>query len=191
MRDITVTLYKFDELSEAAKDKAIENLYDINVDYEWWYDEGLIDLSSKEVNARHLQKEYLGIKDMLFTWKEIYFDIDRGAYLQFEGLKVNHDDIFRKWLRIPKRLWQNCQYSFDSHSEQNTRLVIEADKENGEDFTAKEQAIIDRAIEIFSDKIQEGLSSLRKQYEYLTSREGIIETIEANDYEFTENGKLA
>ena len=31
---------------------------------------------------------------------------------------------------------------------------------------------------------------LQKQYEYLCSEEAIIETIEANDYEFTEDGKL-
>ena len=37
---------------------------------------------------------------------------------------------------------------------------------------------------------QEYLSMLIKDYEYLTSREAIIETIVANDYSFTEDGKL-
>ena len=31
---------------------------------------------------------------------------------------------------------------------------------------------------------------LQKEYEYLTSREAVEETIEANDYHFTENGNL-
>jgi len=31
---------------------------------------------------------------------------------------------------------------------------------------------------------------LQKEYEYQMSDEAIIETIEANEYEFTENGKL-
>lgn len=30
------TVYSFDELSEEAKQKALENLYDINVNYDWW-----------------------------------------------------------------------------------------------------------------------------------------------------------
>lgn len=37
---------------------------------------------------------------------------------------------------------------------------------------------------------QEYLSMLIKDYEYLTSREAIIETIVANDYSFTEDGNL-
>jgi len=37
---------------------------------------------------------------------------------------------------------------------------------------------------------QEYLSMLIKDYEYLTSREAIIETIVANDYRFTEDGNL-
>lgn len=36
MKTITVNLYEFDELSEESQQKAIENLYDINVDYDWW-----------------------------------------------------------------------------------------------------------------------------------------------------------
>jgi hypothetical protein len=32
---------------------------------------------------------------------------------------------------------------------------------------------------------------LSKEYDYLTSRESIIETIEANEYEFDENGNIA
>jgi len=37
---------------------------------------------------------------------------------------------------------------------------------------------------------EEYLSLLRQEYEYLTSKDAIVETIQANDYEFTEEGKL-
>jgi hypothetical protein len=87
-------------------------------------------------------------------------------------------------------LWQDCHYSFDTPGRyRNTFIVIET--ENGEDFTPKQQEIIDRAIEIFADKVSEGLSNLRVNYEYLSSREAIIDTIKANDYEFTEDGEIA
>lgn len=33
---IEKTAYKFAELSEMAKQKALESLYDLNVDYDWW-----------------------------------------------------------------------------------------------------------------------------------------------------------
>lgn len=187
-------VFKSNELSEEAKQKAIEKLSDINTDYEWWQDDGLIDLSQKECTARHISSSEYPL-NCLFSWKEIYFALDRRQYLQFKDLAVNSDDVFRKFLRIPKRLWQNCQYSFDNKrsgygGEHNTELVFDAEFESGREFTAKEQTIIDKAIEIFSDKVHEGWKNLRDQYEYLTSKKGIIETIEANDYDFFEDGRL-
>ena len=204
MRIKETKVYLFDELSEEAKDKAVEKLSDINIDFEWWFDEGLIELSSKEMKDRHIKlsdkwyeiSPHANIKGEypaytgLFKWKQIYFEIDRNSYLQFVDLEVKDDDTFRKFLRIPKRLWQDCHYSFDTPGRyRNTFIVTET--ENGEDFTPKQQEIIDRAIEIFADKVSEGLSNLRVNYEYLSSREAIIDTIKANDYEFTEDGEIA
>ena len=36
MRIIETKVYKFEELSEEGKEKAVNNLSDINVDHEWW-----------------------------------------------------------------------------------------------------------------------------------------------------------
>lgn len=36
MRTITKNIYSFNELSEDAKGKAVDKLFDINVDYNWW-----------------------------------------------------------------------------------------------------------------------------------------------------------
>jgi len=36
MRTIEIELYKFAELSEEAQQKTIQELWDINVDYDWW-----------------------------------------------------------------------------------------------------------------------------------------------------------
>ena len=36
MKTIETVVYDFDELSDEAKQKAINNLSDINVDYGWW-----------------------------------------------------------------------------------------------------------------------------------------------------------
>ena len=36
MKTIKTTVYEFDELSDKSKENAIRNLYDINVDYDWW-----------------------------------------------------------------------------------------------------------------------------------------------------------
>ena len=36
MKTLTINLYQFSELSDEAKEKAISNLSDINVDFDWW-----------------------------------------------------------------------------------------------------------------------------------------------------------
>ena len=60
MKTIEVKLFQFDELTEEAKEKAIQDNYDINVNHEWW--DGIdSDLYSIEAKLEE-------------------FDIDRGSY---------------------------------------------------------------------------------------------------------------
>jgi hypothetical protein len=181
-----IKTFKFNELNEKAKEKAIEKMWDINVDYDWWEFDGLMGLTKKEKSARKIKE----CPDDIINWKNLYFDLDRGSYIQFIDITVPNEDVFRKFLRINKRLWGKVYYSFlNSNREINTAIEIE---ENEYDlyFTKKEQEIIDRAISIFNDKVKDALIDLKKQYEYLTSKEAIIETIEINEYDFREDGKL-
>lgn len=205
MKTKTINIYKFDELSDEAKDKALEKLRDINVDFdEWWYDDGMLELSDKEMKSRHIKLsdkwyeksphanisgEYPAYTG-LFHKSVSAFDFDRNSYIQFSKIEVNDDDIFRKFLRIPKRLWNNVYYHFDNYGRySNTEFTIEAN-DNGT-FTDKQLEIINRAIKIMNDKISEALTMIRQNYEYQTSDEAIIETIKANDYEFDEQGNLS
>jgi myo-inositol catabolism protein IolC len=70
-----VKVYKFNELDEKAKEKAIERYSDINVDYDWWEFDGLMGLSKKE-----LKENKINLKDCpcdIINWKNLYFDLDR------------------------------------------------------------------------------------------------------------------
>ncbi len=183
------TLYKFDELSEEAQEKALDNMRDINVQDIFWSDyDCKMGLSTKELKSRSMKSEHIFSGD-----NDCYFDVGRGSYIQFKDIEVENDDDFRRWLRVPKQLWLNSYYTIDKtpFRERNTTLEIEPDKESRNDFTDREQEIIDRAIEIFDDKVSEALVNLRNSYEYQYSDEAVKETIEANEYEFTEEGKLA
>lgn len=51
--------------------------------------------------------------------------------------------------------------------------------------------ILERAVEIFSDKMEEALKDLRDNYEWNLSDEAVKETILCNEYEFTIDGKFA
>ncbi len=182
-------------MTEDQQEKVLEKHYDINVDYEWWDGDYHFGLSSKEIKSRRITYSDCGAGG-LFSYKEIYFDLGWGSYIQFKGLAVNGDDTFRKFLRVPKRLWEACNWWFNEMprygcSDSNTEFQIEPDYYDGRDFTEKQQALVDRAVSIMTDKISEALSDLQATYEHLTTREAIEETLKLNEYTFTQDGEIA
>jgi hypothetical protein len=178
-------VYPFSELSDEAKQNALECMYDINVDHEWWDYDGHLGLNDKELKRTKIDKE-------LFAFDKMHFSTDRDWFIEFEGIDWTDDEAFRRFLRIPKRLWEVCLPSFGMNGKTSAfEILSEKQTIDGfKEFTAKQQTIIDRAEQIMNDKIQDALESLSRQCDYLMSEEAIIKTIEANEYEFTEYGKL-
>ena len=78
----------------------------------------------------------------------------------------------------------NTYYSYNP----NTYIVFE--HQENKDFTEKQWNILEKAQKKFDDLVFNAWQQLDSQYYYLISDESIIETIEANDYEFTEEGNL-
>lgn len=193
MKTKTIELYEYDELPEDVKEKVLDNLRYINVDDEFWYDyDGKTGFSSAELKRMRVKVE--DAPDELITYKNLYFDIDRSWYIQFTDAQFANDEVARKFLRVPKKLWDatywtfiNKDYGGSSHG--TTRLEYEP-QDNYKEFTVKQQEILERAIEIFHDKMEEALRHLRSQYEYLCTDEAIIETIKASEYTFTASGKM-
>lgn len=204
MKEITIKLYTFEELSKEAKEKAIEKNRYINVDYgDWYHDDGLLELTTEEIKKSFIKTSngwYKGnIKGEypsytgLFKWKTIYFDIDREHFIQFGDLEVIDDNIFRKFLKIPKKLWNNLSFYFYANPDYRfatTELMFESEKPSGKGFTKREQKIIDNAVNLMNSKIQEALASISKNYDWLVSDEAIAETLISNEYDFTEDGEI-
>lgn len=184
-KTVTYNLYQYDELSEDAKERALEWASDINVDYEWWDFDGLTGFSAKEIAKYHLRPD---APDLL-TYKHLYFDIDRGDFIQFDGAEFADDETARKFLGVPRQLWEQVYWRINAipYRDTTTRLEYEAQAWDKE-FTAKQTEILDRAVERFADKMHDCLKGLRDSYEYLTSQEAIEDTIRANEYTFDEEG---
>ena len=62
MRIVETKVYKFEELSDEAKEKAIQEFWDINVDFPWW------------------ESVYDDAKNIGLVIEE--FDLDRGSYVK-------------------------------------------------------------------------------------------------------------
>ena len=194
MKTKTIELYKFRELPENIKAKVIENNRHINVEGGYWFDyDGKTDFDSKELKRMRLSPSDSDAVELL-TWNNLYFDIYRGWYIQFDGAQFRNDEVARKFLGVPKELWSQIYWSFENKSyggssHSTTKLVYEPQAWDKE-FTAKQLEIIERAVERFSDKMEEALKGLQSSYEYAVSDEAVIETIEANEYTFRADGKM-
>lgn len=185
MRTVSLNVYPFKELSEQAKEKALSKLADINVDYDWWDFDGALDLTKDEMNEAGIEPGE--IKDVLFSYTIREFDLERGRYIQFENIVVNNDEAFRKFLKIPEDLWEQCAYYFTNDSRNcNTCLDLQTNVPP----TDEEDAILNGAIEIMAEKIHEAWVSLKNNYEHYITDKAVKDTILANEYEFYVDGRL-
>jgi hypothetical protein len=192
--------YKFSELSEEAKEKAIEKLYDINVDYDWW------DCCLEDIES--WSHETYGIN---FDTSDVCFDLDRGSQFYVDAKHDGSAHIAQIWVHDYKKLGQVLRKNYGVKQSSINKLVnetasitIECKHYGGGDganyadlndydnvLTDSEYQKIEEAVnDILKEIEQEALSRLRKEQDYLTSEEAIIDTIEANDYDFFEDGRM-
>lgn len=185
MKTKTIKLYEFDELPEDIKEKVLDKERYINVEhFDWWDYDGHTGFSAEEIKKHGLELEHAG--DLL-TWNKMYFSLDYGEYIQFNNPGFAHDETARRFLGVPKKIWENTHWEFINHRETTTRLSWEY----GNDFlTDKAEKALNHAVNKFYDKMKEALKDLRSEYEYCISDEAVIETIKINEYTFRADGKM-
>lgn len=218
MRTEEITIYKFDELSESAKEKAREWYRDGALDYQWW---------DYQYEAFQTLCEFFGIK--LNTkrggkYPEIYFS---GFYSQGDGSSFSGSvDVVKMFKCIAGKSWKQefptLELDFYKITGRNEQRVLGAilnglidvtasikcsnretsvrssmDWDLGDPSGMKQRDNIDGYFSFFEEYIRnvaEELNhhlfqSLEKEYEWLNSDEQVDESIIANEYEFTENGE--
>ena len=175
MREDTVTtkVYSFAELSESAKENAIQELSDINTDYEWW--------DSEYEDAANVGIKITG------------FDLGRGSFC-----RGSIDDVEETANKIIAEHGESCEtYKTAANYLKDRRILVEkySDGTKTDEVAEDNDYDFDQECDDLDDEFKKSILEdyrimLQKQYEYLCSEEAIIETIEANEYEFTEDGKL-
>lgn len=170
MRTVEMKVFTFDELSEKAKEKAIGNLRHINVDYNWW-----------EFVYEDAKNVGLKIES---------FDLDRNLHCVIspyvsavecaENILNQHGETCSTY--------QIAEAFLESYQEPFSRYM----DESSDDYESSEleDELMYLEEEFLNDMSNEYASILQREYEYLYSDEAIVETIRANEYEFTEDGEL-
>jgi hypothetical protein len=172
MRTVRTKVYKFNELNEDAKQKAISHFQNINVGFDWW-------------NSVYEDAENIGLKITSF-------DLDRNRHAKGKFL-IHSDEVARK---IISEHGEHCETHKTAKTflEDWATLVKQySDGVNIERVTEENEQYFDDAAydleqEFLTSLLEDYSIMLQKECEYLQSDEAIIETIEANEYEFTAEG---
>lgn len=168
MREKTVTtkIYKFDELSDEAKQTAIEGLGDINVDHEWW------DNTYEDAVTIGLKITGFGLSREAYCRGKWIEDAEATARL----IQEHHGEV--------------CETYKDATEFQNAVSVqgsIFMDRDDDKEFTDSDE-YEELCSEFLRTLCEDYLIILQKEYKYLTGNEAIIESIKANECEFTTDG---
>jgi len=197
MRIKETKVYPFGELSDDVKQEVVEDMADINVDYDWWYDYD----DKKEI-----------VKLMGIDIDNIYFSgfSSQGDGACFEGSYeyrkgcvkaimdyAPKDTELHRIIKELQSIQKKCFYSAKASVKQSGHYMHKYCTEISVDFENRNTSIDyynqeheENITELLRDYMEWIYRSLEKDYEYLTSEKAIIETIEANEYEFTADGKL-
>ena len=157
-------LYSFDELSDTAKQSAIESLYDLNVDHDWW---DYVYNDAEEVGC-----EING------------FDLDRGAYCDLTCNDTEHTAHM-----IISDHGDTCDTHKTAVDYLTRRESIINQHDNDHEYEL-DQELDGCGIDFTQSLSEDYRIMLQRELDYLTSKEAIIETINCNEYEFTVDGKL-
>ena len=173
MRKVEITLYSFDELSDEAKKNVLRENIEINVkDCEWVRD-------VKE------EAQSLGFKIDSFDIAS-FCKISPFQHAVDIAIEIidNHGESCETY-KTAKGFLDKWDKLVSKYSDQKNKKVVAEDKIEAFDFEA-----INLEVEFFKKLADDYKDILNNQYHYLISDEAIIETIQSNEYEFTEKGKI-
>jgi hypothetical protein len=198
MRILETKVYTFEDLSEEAKERAIERNRHINVEYwEWYHD--VYDVFKEKYSD-------------LFEITNIYFS---GIYSQGAGAMFEYDGITNKLIdefiaqlnlsplrkKIVRDIFyfsssgkQMGQYYFSCRHSTNVEhnyIVSLGTYLNIDEYMYKLQLDFAHYIEDkYIELAQELYQLLINNYEWHTSDENVSESLINNEYEFTEQGEM-
>jgi hypothetical protein len=182
----TRTLYKFEELSDDAQQHALEKLWNLNVDHDWW--ECIYETITAAARCLGIDCTVGGCD--LGRGQSIGL---RGAYEYRKGWRAAlaqefDGDTLAELVGIGEELQSAQRRAFYLASIELHPVTYGTAYTVYSKFGAYVTGDLTDALRSFEHW---AWRLLHDGYEYLTSDDAIKETIEANEYDFDENGNLA
>lgn len=172
MRTVRTKIYLFNELSTEAQQKVIQQFGDINVNHNWWeyiYDD------AKEIGLQINEFDlYHGTIDgkLLNSLSE-----SSNLVLATHGEDCETHKTAKAYLAEWAKLVKDHSDGIE------TDKVCEDKESEFDELTGELEKLYKLSL------LQDYREMLQEEYDYQTSKEAITESIIANQYEFTKDGK--
>jgi hypothetical protein len=196
MKTIELKIYYFNELTTAAQQIAIDQFrnrkYEDSSLAEWVIDDCYLFEPKNAVMEGLFGEEYKKLnKPVMANTRKVYFDTDRNRHLDAdEGIEITNEKMFLTWLEIPEELQDKLFYTIKNFGGRYPDTIIQFEENECDyEFTAEENKILLNAANKFNDHMEEVLNRIEQSIEYQFTDEYIAEEIEANEYEYTADGK--
>ena len=181
MREMNVTVYSFDELSEAAQERALNAFRCSNVEFNWYED--TFDTIRTAGKLLGLEIDDIHFDTDLYCIFDAHYRYVRGAAKavrdEFPWADDLHD-VERKLQDLQKRHFYSLSCAVTKGRTTNRYRCFRF----GEDYECEDLG------DIIDDFAHWARVLLRDEYEWLTSDEAVKEIIIINEHEFDEEGKL-
>lgn len=207
---IETTVYRLDELSEAAKEKARTWYREGGFDYDWYdavYEDfqSIAEILGIRFRTRTVRLMGGGTRQDPCIWFRGFWSQGDGAC--YEGVwryasgsaarlrayapqDAMMHSIADRLQAIQRRNFFQLRAEITHHGhyshEYSMRISVERDSPVGQDMTPDAEDIVTEALR---DLARWLYRQLEREYDYLTSDEAVDETLRANEYTFTEAGR--
>ena len=201
MRQKTTDLYQFDELSDAAKEKARDWYREASAGDEFYAESVLDDAKSAlkvlGYSVDHIY--YSGFSSQgdgaCFVGSFYASDYDGKGTNAVQALLIDRPtdkelarcaaELERILLACPE-LSASLEHVGRYHHENSVRFSVDT----GEETNAEQSELVEDAFkEVSRDLMRWIYRALEKEYEYSMADDTVDENMRANEYEFTEDGK--
>ena len=213
MKTIEIKLYKFNELSEESKQNAIEKFRSSNDNFFWqsdwqasldkfceafpvkWKECDVYRGINYSVTCDDNIAELKGIRLMKYIYNNFEHILFKGKYLK--GFCYENEKDIKEHVRLKTKKLSNGRYfqSYYSKIEKDNSCVLTGFCGDNDilspiyEFLKNPKESVTFA-DVLSDCLETWLKGVRNDYESQQSDEYISDHLEANDYDFTEDGKI-
>lgn len=191
METRTYTVYKFAELTDKAQEKAVEKLYNINVDDSFWY-EAITDNRKLELSKKGFEESKISFSGFSSQGDGASFKCSVDLEKWFETRPMDKQSFAAIFAECKDTDNYSMVITKDGRYEHEMTMRIDSQYYGENKNANKELALLEEIILEDARKEARAIYTiLESEYDYLTGKEAVIDSIQANDYDFESDGSLA